>query len=300
MSKKDLYIPIGIFLGLILIGLSVSLAGGSNFLKFINLPSFFIVMGGIFASLVVAFKIDDIKTSFRTLLDLYNKKSIDIKEFVSFFVDTYDKPKQGDKVLDYETSEIKDSFIRQAAELYIEGHKPEMIEKILKIEMKKRKEKNTKSYNVISKMGELAPAWGMIGTIIGLTLMLQELKDPTSLGPTVAIALMTTLYGIIFAHLFCIPIANKIKSHHEEELNKQHLIIDTLLSMRLKEHPIILKEKLIDYLSDDALILIKKMILREEHSDSVRNRLDEFLKDEADELVEMIASKKEVDKVEGE
>ncbi len=122
-----------------------------------------------------------------------------------------------------------------------------MIKDIMMAEVVSLEDRHRKGRSIIEKAGDYAPAWGMIGTLVGLVMMLQTMDDPTSLGPSMSLALLTTLYGVVLANLVFNPIAKKLENKTEEEVFFKQLIIEGVISIQSGQNPQILKEKLSAY-----------------------------------------------------
>ena len=122
---------------------------------------------------------------------------------------------------------------------------------ILETDMLSMEERHTKTISFWEFWGEQGPAWGMIGTLIGLINMLKNLEDSSTIGPNMAVALVTTFYGSLIANWLCAPFANKLKANNELELTLKTLIIEGLLSIQAGENPRVIEEKLKSFLSPD-------------------------------------------------
>ena len=154
--------------------------------------------------------------------------------------------------LEKEREKTSDPFIQKGLRLVIDGYEEDMIRKVIEMDILAMRKRHARGRKIITKAGELSPAWGMIGTIVGLVLMLQQLNNPDELGPAIAVALITTFYGVLLANLVFIPIANKLELLTEEEVFLKEVIIEALVSIRNEEGPAILKDKLQMYLIESA------------------------------------------------
>lgn len=146
---------------------------------------------------------------------------------------------------------IDDPFIRKGLLLVVDGVEPEVINDILEAEIMAMEERHAKSRSLFEKAAEYAPSWGMIGTLIGLVLMLNQLSDPSTLGPSMAVALLTTLYGTVLANLVFTPMANKLEGKTEEEAFYKQIIIEGIIGVQSGQNPRILEEKLNAFLSNE-------------------------------------------------
>src|SRR5690625_2272060 len=151
--------------------------------------------------------------------------------------------------------------------LAVDGIEPEVINEILNAEITAMEDRHHKGRVIIEKAGEYAPAWGMIGTLIGLVLMLSSLDDPSSLGPNMAVALLTTLYGTVLANLVFLPMASKLENKTEEEIFIKQIIIEGIIGVQSGQNPRILEEKLSAFLYGEESSESEKstMLEDEEH-----------------------------------
>ncbi|MFA8439431.1 MotA/TolQ/ExbB proton channel family protein [Pueribacillus sp. YX66] len=255
MFRKDILTPIGILLGVAVIFLAIYFAGGyDGVLVFISLSSFFIVVGGLFASLFVGFGANEIKNMFKVLHTTFRRKEIPIQDFINTLVHLSRTSRTDGIVvgLEKEMERTADPFIKRGLRLVIDGYDEDMIRKIMNMDIDAMRKRHARGQQMITKAGELSPAWGMVGTIIGLVLMLQQLNNPHELGPAIAIALITTFYGVLLANLVFNPIANKLQLLTEEEVFLKEVIIDALISISNEEGPAMLRDKLHLFLTESV------------------------------------------------
>ncbi|HLS35938.1 MAG TPA: flagellar motor protein MotP [Bacillota bacterium] len=255
MRKRDLLTPIGITLGFIMIMLAiVSSTGGDGAGTFIDIAAIFIVIGGVVASLFINFKMDQIRLATRVIRESFYKNDERLPELIDLFIKLSERARrEGLLALENELEEVDDPFIRKGILLAVDGIEPEVINDILHAEIDAMEERHYKGRSILEKAGEYAPAWGMIGTLVGLILMLSSLDDPSTLGPNMAIALITTLYGTVLANLVFLPMASKLENKTEEEVFMRQIIIEGVIGVQSGQNPRILEEKLSAFLSEDDL-----------------------------------------------
>jgi chemotaxis protein MotA len=151
-------------------------------------------------------------------------------------------------LLKLEKQPVDDPFLKKAIMYCVDGHEPEFIQEVLDKEIELTIERHGQGRGIFTAVGDAAPAFGMIGTLIGLVGMLGNMKDPNSIGPAMAVALLTTLYGAIMANLVALPIADKLKRRsQEEELNKR-LVVEGVLGLQKGLNPRVLEELLSTFL----------------------------------------------------
>ena len=254
MKQRDVLTPIGILLGLFMIVFGIFSSSGEmrSFLAFIQLASILIVFGGVFAAIMINFNTDQVKSMGKVVKESFTKNNYNLEELISLFEKLSERARrEGLLSLENELEEVKDRFIRKGILLAIDGIEPEVIQDIMNAEIIAMEERHEKGRRILEKAGEYAPAWGMIGTLIGLILMLNDLNDPTTLGPQMAVALLTTFYGSVMANLIFLPMAGKLESKTEEEVFIKQIVIEGVIGVQSGQNPRILKEKLTAFLSDD-------------------------------------------------
>lgn len=255
MFRKDVFTPVGILLGIAVIFLAIYFAGGyDGVLVFISLSSLIIVVGGLCASLFVGFGVNEMKNMFIVLHTAFRRKEVPVQDFINKLVHLSRTSRTDGIVigLENEMQRTTDPFIKRGLRLVIDGYDEEMIQKVMNMDIDAMQKRHDRSQQIISKAGELSPAWGMVGTIIGLVLMLQQLNNPHELGPAIAIALITTFYGVLLANLVFNPIANKLILLTEEEIFLKEVIIEALVSISNEEGPTMLKDKLHMFLTESV------------------------------------------------
>jgi len=204
----DIGTIIGIAVGLILVLVSILLKG--SILAFIDPASILIVIGGTCSATLVAFPIKSVMGAIKASVSIFFQHRIDHLETVRTLLKAAEMVRK-EGPLGLEKFKTNDQFMKTAFALVADGYKTEDLRHVLIIEMEAATARQEEVVNVLEKMAELAPAWGMIGTLIGLVIMLLNLSDPQSLGPAMAVALLTTLYGALWANLILTPSAAKLE-----------------------------------------------------------------------------------------
>src|SRR5690625_870633 len=214
----------------------------------------FIVLGGIIASLLINFKKEQIALARTVFREAFYKNNQRLSDLINLFVSLSERARrEGILALENELDDVDDEFIRKGILLAVDGIEPEVINDIMNAEITAMEERHYKGRVIIEKCGEYAPAWGMIGTLVGLVLMLSNLDDPASLGPNMAVALLTTLYGTVLANLVFLPMASKLENKTEEEIFLKQIIIEGVIGVQSGQNPRILEEKLSAFLSGEPL-----------------------------------------------
>lgn len=250
MKKYDYLTIAGIVLGLGLVAWGIILDGGiSGLMAFINPPGILITMGGSFGALLINFQLDQVREVGRMTMQVFFDKKQDVITLGSLFTNLAQKARrEGLLALEDELSEIDDPYLQGGLQMVIDGFEPEYIRDIMETELYALERRHQLGQNLYRTWGGLTPAFGMIGTLIGLVQMLGSLDDPEAIGPGMAVALLTTFYGVLAAYLFFNPIAGKLAILSEAETSRMEAIIDALLALQAGVNPRILQERLNAYI----------------------------------------------------
>lgn len=245
----DIATIIGLISGAALIFASIILGGSLG--VFINIPSGLVVIGGTIACTFIKFTMGDVIGSISVAMKAFFVKmeapeSI-IQEMVEF---TRIAKKEGLIALEKETP--SDPFSVKALRYLSDGYDEGLIADMLKKDIKLMGQRHALGQRVFKGMGDAAPAFGMIGTLIGLVQMLSNMSDPASIGPSMAVALLTTLYGAILANLVALPIADKLVLRSEMEMLNKSIIMEAAIAINRGVSPMVLEESLKIFLSPKA------------------------------------------------
>ncbi len=244
----DLGSTIGIIVGFILIIGSIQIGGGLTF--FINIPSLMLVVGGTIAATLITFPIGRVLGVMTVVKNAFLTKDLDPNQTIENLVGFAEKARrEGILSLESAIEEANDDFLKSGIRLAVDGVEPELIKDILDTELAFIEDRHKMGQAIFNSMGAYAPAFGMIGTLIGLVQMLQSMEDPSSIGPAMAVALLTTLYGAVMANLMFLPIAGKLKNRTAEELLIKEITIEGIMSIQSGDNPRIVKQKLQAFLS---------------------------------------------------
>lgn len=236
---------IGIIGAFAVVFASMVLGGGVS--VFVNIPSIIIVFGGSILVVLSKFGLGQFFKALGTAAKAFLYKKFDPYEFIEEAAKIADAARKGG-LLSLEGIEIKNDFMKKGIQLLIDGHEPEVVKNMMFKDMHLAYERHTTSQKVFKALGDVAPAMGMIGTLIGLVLMLSAMDDPKSIGPSMAVALLTTLYGAIIANMVAMPIADKLELRSEEERIAKSLVIDALMGIQAGQNPRVIEETLKNYL----------------------------------------------------
>ncbi len=241
----DLGTVVGLVLGIVLIFTAILLGGSVG--AFIDVPSVLIVVGGTFATVFIRFTLPDVINSISVTMKAFFAKPEAPEEIISELVNLSNIARK-EGLLKLEKQPINDPFLKKAIMYCVDGHEADFIQEVLEKEIDLTLDRHGLGQGIFSSIGDAAPAFGMIGTLVGLVNMLGNMKDPASIGPSMAVALLTTLYGAIIANLVALPIGDKLKRRsQEEELNKR-LVVEGVLGLQKGLNPRVLEELLKTFL----------------------------------------------------
>jgi len=241
---------IGISAGLALITLSILIEGG--LMSFISVSSMIIVLGGIISASLVNYPQDDLLNTQKSIQKAFNGKKIDLLHHIEMFtIFSRRARRNGLLVLDEDIRYIDDPFLKGGLELAIDGISEDNLIHILGDEIMQMEKRHDVNYRILNSMATYAPAFGMIGTLIGLILMLRNLDDSSGIGAGLSVALITTFYGTIFANLIFAPLAGKLKEFSEKEINEKKMLRAGILALANSENPRILEKKMLSFCTPD-------------------------------------------------
>lgn len=248
----DIATLIGIILGIVLIvfGISQNDAGMAALINFWDLASIVITIGGTFSSLLTSYKLKDFLSNIKTIGIAFKDTKVNEGEVISKIIELSNVArKEGLLALEEVAGTLDDEFMKKGILLIVDGTEPDLVRGILETELTCIDERHKKVIGFWETMAAMGPAWGMIGTLIGLVNMLKNLDDASTIGPSMAVALLTTLYGSMLANWIGTPIASKMKVISGQEYQMKEVMIEGLLSIQAGENPRVIEEKLKSFLS---------------------------------------------------
>ncbi len=237
----DLATIVGLILGISLVLAAI----GSSVGLFINMPSLLIVVGGGLAATLMSLPLKSIKSGPKVLKKaFFSKKNTNaslVAEVVRFGEIAR---REGILALESVMGEVNDAFLGRALQLAIDGSDPELIAETLQAEMDNLSSRHSQGKRVFELLGKYAPAFGMIGTLIGLVLMLNSMGPDSEIGPPMAIALLTTLYGALVANMVALPLADKLQARTDEELARMGIVAEGIIAIQSGDNPKVVEQKL--------------------------------------------------------
>lgn len=222
------------------------LVGGSA-LVFINVPSLMIVGIGTIMVTLMKFPLAHTLSAFSIALKAFLHKSESPHDLIKEGVELANVARK-EGILGLEGKEIKNEFLSKSIQLCVDGHDPELVRAMLSKDINLTIARHEKGCAIFKAIGDVAPAMGMIGTLIGLVQMLSAMDDPKKIGPAMAVALLTTLYGAVIANVFALPIADKLAHRSDEERLNKSLIMEAISGIQEGLNPRVMEEMLKTYL----------------------------------------------------
>jgi chemotaxis protein MotA len=242
----DLSTVIGLILAVVaIIG---SILYGSPLSIFIDVPSVAVVGGGVVATTLIKWPIDAVKSLTQVYMKSIFATAVDPKGMIDE-IQKLSETARRESVFALEKIPIADPFLKKAVMFAADNRPPEVISAILQLEIDAMADRHGQGIEILEGMGADGPAFGMIGTLIGLVQMLQNMSDPTAIGPAMAVALLTTLYGSVIANVFTIPVAAKLKIRSKAEATKMNIVVAGVLGIVAGENPRVIREKLDSFLA---------------------------------------------------
>lgn len=251
----DIASLIGLIAGIVLcvFGIVFDKEAGVNFatlLNFIDVPSAIITFGGSFTCLLTMYSMGDYISNLKGFTRIFKPPVIDEAGTIKSIIDLSNVArKEGLLALEEAAGELEDEFLKKGILLIVDGTDPELVRGILETELMCMEDRHKDVAGFWENIASMGPAWGMIGTLIGLVNMLKNLDDPSAIGPAMAVALLTTLYGSLLANWIATPAATKMKNNNAMEVQIREVMIEGLLSIQAGENPRVIEEKLKSFLS---------------------------------------------------
>ena len=225
----------------------MAMVTGGDVMIFVNVPSLLIVIGGTIFAVMAKYSMGQFVGAIKVMGKSFKRKMSSPEELIVEVVELADVARKGG-LLSLEGKEVSNDFLQKGIQLLVDGHDPEVVKSMLSKDVKEGIARHALGKAIFVNIGDTAPAMGMIGTLIGLVQMLSAMDDPKSIGPAMAVALLTTLYGAMIANMLALPVADKVAIRSEEEARIQNMIIDALLSIQAGQNPRVIQGLLKTYL----------------------------------------------------
>ena len=257
MSVTGLVLGLGlVVMGIILAKIPVDEGGGYQILtvnlkSFYDLPSIAIVLGGVIAALMLSFPLEQFARVPKHIRIIFMPQKYVPEEYIAKLVECAKKARiSGLLALEEDTKTIEDSFLKNSIQMIVDSIDPEKVKAQMELWSQSTEERHAQERAFYDKGAQLAPAFGMVGTLIGLINMLKNLEDISTVGPNMAVALITTFYGSCLANIVFSPISNKLRVRHDEEYLCMQVVYEGIQAIQSGENPKLIEEKLVHLLPE--------------------------------------------------
>ncbi len=234
---------------MILVGIATS-GGLQSIPSYIDIPSIFITFGGAFSCVLAGSTLKDFLAGIKSFGLIFKVPEDDTTDMILKIIDLSNVArKEGLLALEEAAGDIEDDFMRKGILLIVDGTDPELVRAIMETELVSMDSRHKSMIGFWDQVAAMGPAWGMIGTLVGLVNMLNNMSDAAAIGPNMAVALITTLYGSLLANWICAPVSSKMKTRNEAEIMRREIMIEGLLSIQAGENPRVIEEKLKSFMA---------------------------------------------------
>lgn len=229
----------------------ISIATSGNLMDFVDIGSVFVVFGGVLGATIASYSSEQLKSVRQAVGIAMKREKLDIDADIDNIISIANVARRdGLLALEEMTDSMQDPFLKKGIMLVVDGSDPELIQSIMETDLALTKERHANNRGVLDSMAAYAPAFGMIGTLIGLINMLKSLNDMASLGSNMSVALVTTFYGSMLANLLFNPLSKRLKTVGNLEYLRKELILEGILAIQNGENPRAIKEKLYAFLAN--------------------------------------------------
>jgi len=247
----DIATILGLVICFAMVLVGVATSGGIQALpSYLNIPSVAITFGGAFSAVLAANTMQSFISGIKSFGLILKVPKNNTAEMINNIINLSNVArKEGLLSLEEAAGELDDEFLKKGILLIVDGTDPELVRAIMETELVSMDSRHKARIGFWENVGSMGPAWGMIGTLVGLVNMLNNMEDASSIGPNMATALITTLYGSLLANWICAPVSNKLKAQNDMEMMQKEIMIEGLLSIQAGENPRVIEEKLKSFMS---------------------------------------------------
>jgi len=241
-SVIGLIMTLALLFGAMLMGVGVT--------PYIDIPSILIVFGGTAGTLLIGFKLEQMKKFGKIFMIAIKPPAIDSSVMISKLVDFSTKARKGGLLaLEGDVDKEENEFLKRGLSMAIDGNEPDVIRDLLEIDIAQMDARHKSNQAMFRQLGSFAGAMGMIGTLIGLVAMLLNMADPAAIGPAMALALLTTMYGAMLGNIIGGPVENILGVRNEDELTLKAMILEAIMSIQAGDNPRVLEAKLLAFMA---------------------------------------------------
>lgn len=244
----DIASILGLAIALIMMACAIVFSGGT-FASFWDSAAIMTVIGGTLGAVLLCFSLRNVLNLPRVMLKVFFNKPVNQTQLVRQLVTLSEiARREGLLALESRLGEVEHPFIRLGIQMAVDGTRPDVIEDVMKTDMDSVRERHKDGKSVIDQIGRFGPAFGMIGTLLGLIIMLGNMADPSAIGSGMAVALITTLYGAVLSNVMFLPMSEKLAALTRQEMIGRELILRGVLAIQAGENPRVIEQKLSTFL----------------------------------------------------
>lgn len=231
----------------------ISSAGVGGFGEYLDPASAIITFGGAFSCTLMSMSLQNYIAGLKSFTLIFKAPALNTSEMIGKIIELSNVArKEGLLSLEEAATDLEEPFLKKGILLIVDGTDPELVRAIMETELVSVEGRHKETIGFWDTLAAMGPAWGMIGTLIGLILMLKDMNDASTIGPKMAVALVTTLYGSLIANWLCNPTASKLSVNNNNEMMMKEITVEGILSIQAGENPRVIEEKLKSFLSPSA------------------------------------------------
>ena len=245
----DIASLIGLIMGFLMLVYGI-ISNHADIMTYLNFPSAIITFGGALFATMLSYSMQDFLNSMKGIKLIFKTSSMNTSEMIKSLIDLSNVArKEGLLSLEEAAADLDEPFLKKGILLIVDGTDPDLVRGIMETELVSIEARHKTVISFWEALASMGPAWGMIGTLVGLVNMLNNMSDPSRIGGDMAVALITTLYGSVLANWLCTPVAGKLKAQNAQEMQLKEIMVEGLLSIQAGENPRVIEEKLKSFLA---------------------------------------------------
>lgn len=222
----------------------------ADVMTYLNFPSAIITFGGALFATMLSYSMQDFLNGLKSVKLVFKTSAMNTSEMIKSIIDLSNVArKEGLLSLEEAAADLDEPFLKKGILLIVDGTDPDLVRGIMETELVSIESRHRTVIGFWDALAAMGPAWGMIGTLVGLVNMLNNMSDPSRIGGDMAVALITTLYGSVLANWLCTPVAGKLKAQNAQEMQLKEIMVEGLLSIQAGENPRVIEEKLKSFLA---------------------------------------------------
>lgn len=245
----DIASLIGLIMGFLMLVYGI-ISNHADVMTYLNFPSAIITFGGALFATMLSYSMQDFLNGLKSVKLVFKTSAMNTSEMIKSIIDLSNVArKEGLLSLEEAAADLDEPFLKKGILLIVDGTDPDLVRGIMETELVSIESRHRTVIGFWEALASMGPAWGMIGTLVGLVNMLNNMSDPSRIGGDMAVALITTLYGSVLANWLCTPVAGKLKAQNAQEMQLKEIMVEGLLSIQAGENPRVIEEKLKSFLA---------------------------------------------------